>query len=878
MKKILIFLLTAFTLMACEQWNSGSDAEGEKKSSELNRNSVSFSFSMPAFQQQILSKSQNSQTERSTSNYTIDQILSGELVVTNKTTSETKNYNWSIYLNESDFSVQSNKTIVLKNVARYDFQLTLTRGNQQYIGSVSDFNIVDGTNDVPMVIRPVIGDNVTDVNLLEKVGTIQFQYDKTELTRFTAPKLGIAIDGGAETIYAIDSATGLISNYLNLPEGEHKILLKFYDGDIQLAKSNPLQETFHVTLGSNILMDLIPLEGETSFTLTENGNDAKFKLNLPTALITEAGGTENLEAQMTIVGPKNPTRDILLSIGSTVDTTGDTIYFAETTLDNYHYDTVSYTVTFSDLSKTPKEELARCVQENITLTQAGSTTPCPITLQRTAIITGNLYGTLGINVFDSGNKPLAGVKIKANNQLIGITGTGTFGTPGYLKHRIVKGFHKITAEDIGTVETDVTVDALELKNIDLTLSQNLNWNYIDSGSGTGINKDTNQFGIQSQLTVFNNKLYAAWSEKSGTMNQARVAVYNNNDNSPSWQFIDGDGVNGINKDVGQHAYCIQLTVFNNKLYSIWHETDGGSNSQIRVAVYNGDDSDPSWSFVNGNGVNGINKDPSQIATLPQLTVSQNKLYATWRESNGSKDQMRVAVYNGNDFLPIWSFVDGDGANGINKDPGQSITLPQLTAHQNKLYAIWREWNGSQDQIRVALYNGNDSSPSWSFVDGNGINGINKNPAYAANYPQLATYNDKLYATWRESDGTLYRNHVAIYNGNDSSPEWKFVDFNSYDALGTDSHRAQLTVYNNRLHMIWDKVDQGQNWVQVAVYNGDDSDPYWRAVNGTGQTKINQDLGQYAAWAQLTEFNNKLYATWHESNGSVNQIRVIVASY
>ncbi len=112
-------------------------------------------------------------------------------------------------------------------------------------------------------------------------------------------------------------------------------------------------------------------------------------------------------------------------------------------------------------------------------------------------------------------------------------------------------------------------------------------------------------------------------------------------------------------------------------------------------------------------------------------------------------------------ISSWIYVDSTTVNGINKNASQHGTNPQVTALGSKLYATWSEPNGTASQIRVAVYSGNDGSPSWAFVDGSGTNGINKDPAYEANVPQLTAFGSKLYATWYEYNGTAYQVRVAV---------------------------------------------------------------------------------------------------------------------
>ena len=80
-------------------------------------------------------------------------------------------------------------------------------------------------------------------------------------------------------------------------------------------------------------------------------------------------------------------------------------------------------------------------------------------------------------------------------------------------------------------------------------------------------------------------------------------------------FVDGGVATGINFDTTRAALVPIPVVFNDKLYVVWQEAFGG-NTQIRVALYNGDDSNPSFSFVDGNAVTGINIDVTEPAGSP----------------------------------------------------------------------------------------------------------------------------------------------------------------------------------------------------------------------------------------------------------------------
>lgn len=404
------------------------------------------------------------------------------------------------------------------------------------------------------------------------------------------------------------------------------------------------------------------------------------------------------------------------------------------------------------------------------------------------------------------------------------------------------------------------------------------WTFVDGDTADGINKDDFKSADHPQLTVFDGRLYAIWVESYNNINQVRIAVYNGRDVNPTWTFVDGNTVYGINKDYTKDAGKPQLTVFNGKLYAGWKE-DNGIAYQIRVAVFNSNNSNPAWFFVDSNTVNGINKDNTKNADALQLTVFNEKLYVVWKEDNGIAGQVRVVVYSGNDSSPAWSFVDGNTVNGINKDNTKNIYAPQLTVFSAKLYAIWKENNSTADQIRVAVYNSNDISPVWSFVDGNTANGINWDNTKNAYYPQLTVFNEKLYAIWRENNSVTDQIRVAVYNGNDTNSMWTFVDGDTNNGINKNpanfSDTPQLTVFNEELYATWVEKNSKAEQVRIAVYNNNDVSPVWTFVDGNTANGINKDKTESTDSSQLIVFNKKLYATWSEDNSKAWQVRVAV---
>ncbi len=423
-----------------------------------------------------------------------------------------------------------------------------------------------------------------------------------------------------------------------------------------------------------------------------------------------------------------------------------------------------------------------------------------------------------------------------------------------------------------------------------TTSEISAWRFVD-GDATedGINNSTANPAVTPRLAVFDSKLYAVWSEIADSgRGQIRIAVYNGIDSAPGWSFVDGDIDDiGINKNSSFSAMHPEIVAFDSKLYATWTENNSSGKTQVRVAVYNGDDANPSWSFVDGGSASGgINLNADASADLPCLTVLKSRLFIGWHEDVGTNTKVHVKVYNRDDLSPFWTSVDGS-ADALNRVSSHAAAYVRLTALDSKMYAIWSEADTlSNLQIRIAQYNDNDSAPYWNTIESTADNaGINRNSSYSANNPRLGQFDSKLYATWWErnsvNDGQI---RVAVYNGDTSSPSWRFIDGDAADAginkSGSESANGpQLAAYGSRLFAIWNEDNSSDtNQVRMAVNNGDDSTSDWDFVDGNAaNVGINKSSAMKASSPAFLVYNNRLYAIWQEDNSSsVSQIRVAVA--
>jgi|GEM_PF-2417527 len=410
---------------------------------------------------------------------------------------------------------------------------------------------------------------------------------------------------------------------------------------------------------------------------------------------------------------------------------------------------------------------------------------------------------------------------------------------------------------VDSAQLAFTVTGLaEVTSSAVTLAPSSGWTFADGNGAGGVNQNTARTAQVPKLAGYNSDLYAAWQETNGTATQIRVKKYD----GTSWAFADGGGTTGLNKDSARTAASVSLAVYDNNLYAAWQETNGTA-TQIRVKKYDG----TSWTFADGDGATGLNKNSAKAAAGVSLAVYDNALYAAWQETNGTATQIRVKKYDGTS----WTFVDGDGTNGLNKDSGKAAAGVSLAVFNNSLYAAWQENNGTSrvpiTQIRVKKYDGT----SWTFADGDDTTGLNKNTAYNALYPSLAVYNNALYGAWQENNGTATQIRVKKYNGT----AWTFADGDGTDGLNKDSGKAaagaSLAVYNNTLYAAWQENNGTATQIRAKKYDG----ASWAFADGDSTTGLNKDSGKAVASACLAVYANALYAAWQENNGTADQIRL-----
>ncbi|MFH1262954.1 MAG: IPT/TIG domain-containing protein [Pseudomonadota bacterium] len=440
---------------------------------------------------------------------------------------------------------------------------------------------------------------------------------------------------------------------------------------------------------------------------------------------------------------------------------------------------------------------------------------------------------------------------------------------------------------------DVAVTNLDNQSVKLTggFTYSGGWQLID-GSATGLNKDGSHGAIFPFPGVNGTKLYVAWMEHAGTDpgvldNQVRVAQFNGDTSNPGWTFVDGGGINvGLTID----ARVPKLATWNSNLYAIWEEGPKDRSGWVYVKKFDG----TSWTSVSAaqtSGGVGMNWFPlADGAELPVMTVFNNKLYVAWVEDDNQTDdhsssgdvwQIRVAVYNGTS----WKYIEKTTPDnlGINYDVTKVAVIPAIAVVNSKLYVGWEEKAADGlFHVRVKKYGGDDSAPSWTSVDVSAT-GLNRVGTRAARFVDLVDLGGVMYAGWTEpfvSTSPADQVRIASYNGNDASPSWTFVDGNDADkGINKDTSAKaigpRMTVVASKLYAsIFEQNAAGFWQTRVRLFNGTGGTPLWSNADGGGSNGLNADPTHDSGGSPLFSYGGKLCATWSEADSSkIGQVRV-----
>lgn len=165
---------------------------------------------------------------------------------------------------------------------------------------------------------------------------------------------------------------------------------------------------------------------------------------------------------------------------------------------------------------------------------------------------------------------------------------------------------------------------------------NIKWN-SDNGS---LNYNVNKEGTFPSSIVFGNNLYVFWREHNETINQIRYKYFDSN----KWSSDN----TSLNYDVNKDVTIPNSIIFNDNLYAFWSEHNPGNIFQIRYKYFKAD----KYLIKNNNSIYQMNPlsklrniTQSNLTSETFMEYGSNKLTLNEDEYNELSEDAEVLVYN-----------------------------------------------------------------------------------------------------------------------------------------------------------------------------------------------------------------------------------------
>ncbi len=470
----LIGLIVLPLMVGCKQLDSFSREGTGPADAVIGSTGVSFEFSFTA-----LSISQNSSgSHAGSSGQFVGQFDEGSATYFTGTVSfesipsgVVNSYDISAAVDAS-FDAKLEQTVALQG-GEYNVSVAFSDSTQEYYGSANSVTITaDTTNDIDISISPVIGDTVMTGDISSSIALYDFQYTSTDFDTSTDTYyMMVYLDGDSGTSFTFDQFTENALLYMNITDGTHDVKIEiFKDGppDVVIARYHGVPD---FSAGSNQTLNLTPIFGTSTFTLSESGGDAVFNLKILQAtyniIDTETGGA--FEYRFKASGTHSTIPEEVLSL--TQDVSND--WAVSRTYNGFQFDTMNAEVEVWNTGTS--SEIGNCTF-TVNLSKNQTPVSCDLILERRAVISGDILQVLGVNVVDeTGDTAPAGTSVYVDGVFKGSTG-GTGVTDGYTGLFLVPGAtYSIHAENAGagtsSAPTTYAAESWKIDNILLRLDQ-----------------------------------------------------------------------------------------------------------------------------------------------------------------------------------------------------------------------------------------------------------------------------------------------------------------------------------------------------------------------------------------------------------------------
>lgn len=350
-----------------------------------------------------------------------------------------------------------------------------------------------------------------------------------------------------------------------------------------------------------------------------------------------------------------------------------------------------------------------------------------------------------------------------------------------------------------------------------------------------INRVPNSFIEKAAMTVWNDRIYAAWDESGLIL----CAKYNGLSAVEAWTLIPNMGAN---KNMAMQASQPFLLAHNLILVILWRElavpiNTGGLVGQVRIALRNDDIDAPLWIFHDGNQLSaGLNRDPTCDAQEPSAIIFKGTMFVTWLEARTDNNEVYEVVVARRNIInrdtSSWRYLDAL-ASTKPRYSFVSAYSPRLAVRRrgfedSALVITWSRDTESDNVTEVVT--GQVSNSDWAATSTVAesvpftLDGLS-NPVLASGQlstQQLAieTCGDALYAVWMQdwpvngdnsqaltvNVGILAKATIDVYSGWKSVYKGNANQNQEFDALDAHLVCSSSGASSPEMGLFWTEFD------------------------------------------------------------------------
>ena len=321
--------------------------------------------------------------------------------------------------------------------------------------------------------------------------------------------------------------------------------------------------------------------------------------------------------------------------------------------------------------------------------------------------------------------------------------------------------------------------------------------YSYGAPATYVLSDPTQNSKNPQISAYEDYVYVIWRNNNGTTTNIQTTL--SSDNGQNWQ--NHQQLSTIASGVSEP----QIIASENHVYGIWESTI--SAKSVIETKYSSDNG-TTWQAPTSAPYTTYLSDTSKNAIGPQIAAYGNNICAVWEFEVTPSTIIVVQTAYSIDGGVNWLYPTTTPAGSPNLTSNASLGFaenPQIVSSENSFYAVWSK----DDTIQTAY--SHDSGITWSYPTTTPTGTI---PTIGAigNYPQIAAYEDLIYAVW-EKDGEIIQ---AAYSYDDGI-NWYYPATTQYGTppdigQGSGVSFPQIAANNHLVYTIWSGVSDSTNYV------------------------------------------------------------------